>query len=68
MTIYRRMASRLVALAVLAVGVITLLQPPQAAAFSCQSQCLIGYQQCRSHGALGCDAIYVDCLNSCRGI
>ncbi len=68
MTIYRRIASRFVALAALTVGVLMLLQPPQAAAFSCQSDCFAAYQQCRAFGEFGCEEIYVQCLDDCNGI
>lgn len=64
---YRRMIARLVILGSFAMGTLFLAQPPTAYADDCFQQCQPDYQACLASGALGCDAIFIDCLCSCRG-
>lgn len=66
MSNFKKAASRLLILGGL-IGIMYLSQPTPAQAFTCQSDCLAEYQACRQSGQLGCDAVYVDCLNNCNG-
>jgi hypothetical protein len=67
MSNFKKAASRLLVLGGLIAGALYLSQPTPAQAFSCASDCFAAYQACRQSGQLGCDAVYVDCLNNCNG-
>ena len=66
MIIYRKLASRVVMLGTLVIAAAMLLQPTRAAAFTCLSDCFDAYQNCVSQGELGCDEVYIQCINDCN--
>ena len=66
MFIYKKAASRLLVLGALIVGALSLSQPTRAYAFTCLDDCFNDYQQCVQQGQLGCDEVYVACVNRCQ--
>ncbi|MBZ5503923.1 MAG: hypothetical protein LAO78_00425 [Acidobacteriia bacterium] len=66
MSSYKKAVSRLLVLGALIVGALSLSQPTRAYAFTCLDDCLNDYQQCVQQGLLGCDEVYIACVNRCQ--
>jgi len=63
---YKKATFRLLVLGALMVGALSLSQPTPAYAFTCLDDCDNDYQRCVQQGQLGCDEVYVACVNRCQ--
>jgi len=66
MTHYKKVVSRLLMLGALIMGLVSLSRPTPAYAFTCLDDCGNDYQQCVQQGQLGCDEVYIACINRCQ--